>query len=99
MKHYTEDDLILYYYGERARTSEFEQHLDACAQCASAYRDLAATLKTIATPEAPERGEQYGLEVWQRILHQLPEQEMPWWSAWFRTDRLAFAGAAAVLVL
>ena len=102
-KHYSDEDLILYYYEERPRGSsasrEIARHLDACGQCASAYRDLAATLKMIATPEAPERGDQYGLEVWQRIRHQLPEQELPWWSAWFRADRLAYAGAVAVLLL
>ena len=53
----------------------------------------------IDTPTAPERGDQYGLEVWQRIRQRLPEQEMPWWSAWFRADRLAMAGAFAVLLL
>ena len=99
MKHYTEEDLILYYYEERPRRADVQQHLDACEQCAAAYRDLAATLKMIATPEAPERGDQYGLEVWQRIRHQLPEQEQPWWSVWFRADRLAYAGAVAVLLL
>ena len=99
MKHYTEEDLILYYYEERPRRADIEQHLDACAGCAAAYRDLASTLKMLSTPEAPERGEQYGLEVWQRIRHQLPEQEMPWWSAWFRADRLALAGAFAVMLL
>ena len=76
-----------------------QQQLDCCGQCAAAYRDLVATLKLVATPEAPDRGEQYGLEVWQRIRHQLPEQEMPWWSAWFRADRLAIAGAFAVLLV
>ena len=98
-KHYSEEDLILYYYGERPRRAEVERHLDSCAQCAAAYRDLASTLKLMATPDAPERDEQYGLEVWQRIRHQLPEQELPWWSAWFRADRLALAGAFAVFVV
>ena len=99
MKHYNEEDLILYYYEERPRGADIQQHLDSCGQCAAAYRDLVATLKLVATPEAPDRGDQYGLEVWQRIRHQLPEQEMPWWSAWFRADRLALAGAFAVLLL
>jgi hypothetical protein len=98
-KHYSEEDLILYYYEERPRSAGVTQHLDSCAQCAAAYRELSATLKMIATPEAPERDEQYGLEVWQRIRHQLPEQEMPWWSVWLRADRLAIAGAFAVLVV
>ena len=98
-RHYSEEDLILYYYEERPRSSDIQRHLDSCGQCAAAYRDLVATLKLVATPEAPDRGEQYGLEVWQRIRHQLPEQELPWWSAWFRADRLALAGAFSVLLL
>jgi hypothetical protein len=98
-KHYSEEDLILYYYEERSRRGDIQSHLDICDECASAYRALAATLRQIVTPEAPERGEQYGLEVWQRIRHRLPEQELSWWSAWFRGDRLALAGAVAVLLL
>jgi len=99
VKHYTEEDLILYYYDERARRTDVERHLDECETCAAAYRALAGTLKLISTPETPERGDQYGLEVWQRIRHQLPEQEVPWWSLWFRADRLAIAGSVAVLLL
>jgi hypothetical protein len=99
MKHYTEEDLILYYYNERGRSTDVEVHLDRCETCAAAYRDLTQTLRLIATPDAPERGDQYGLEVWQRIRHRLPEQEVPWWSVWFRADRLATAGAFAVLLL
>ena len=98
-KHYTEDDLILYYYEERPRAGDIQVHLDSCDQCATAYRNLSATLRLIETPAAPERGDQYGLEVWQRIRHQLPEQELSWWSAWFRADRLALAGAFVVIVL
>ena len=89
MKHYTEEDLILYYYNERGRSTDVEVHLDRCETCAAAYRELTRTLRLIATPDAPERGDQYGLEVWQRIRHRLPEQEVPWWSVWFRADRLA----------
>ena len=40
MKHYSEDDLILYYYEERPRRADVTQHLDACEQCAAAYREL-----------------------------------------------------------
>jgi hypothetical protein len=99
VKHYTEDDLILYYYEEGPRAADITRHLDVCEPCATAYRELASTLKMLATPEAPERGDQYGLEVWQRIRHQLPEPELPWWSVWFRADRLALAGAFSVLLL
>jgi hypothetical protein len=99
VKHYTEEDLILHYYGERGHRTDIDVHLDQCERCATAYRALSGTLRLIATPEAPERGDQYGLEVWQRIRHRLPEQEQPWWSGWFRTERLATAGAFAVLLV
>jgi hypothetical protein len=103
VKHYSEDDLTLYYYGEGRRRAEVERHLDACGPCASLYREIAGTLAMIAAPEVPERGDQYGLEVWQRIRHQLPEQEASsWrtlWTTLSRGDRLGFAAAAALLLL
>src|SRR5262249_20009782 len=97
--HYSEDDLTLYYYGEGRRRADIERHLDSCAACAALYREIAGTLALIAAPEVPQRGEQYGLEVWQRIRHQLPEQDVPWWTTLFQRDRLVSAAAAAALVL
>src|SRR5262245_33875929 len=97
--HYTEDELILYYYGEHRRRDRVDQHLAGCASCREAYRSLVGALSLVADPEVPARGDQYGLEVWQRIRHQLPEQEAPWWAVWTRPHRLALAGAAAVLLL
>ena len=99
MKHYSEDELTLYYYGEGRRRADVERHLDGCAACAKVYREIAGTLAMIAAPEVPERADQYGLEVWQRIRHRLPEQDGSWFGQWFRWDRLALAGAAAALVL
>ena len=73
--HISEDDLTLYYYGEGRRREEIERHLDICPACASVYRDIAGTLAMIQAPDVPDRGDQYGLEVWQRIRHRLPPQE------------------------
>ena len=98
-RHYSEDDLTLYYYGEARRREDIDAHLGTCAACAATYRDIAATLSMIATPETPARGEQYGLEVWQRIRHKLPEQDAPWWAPWVRADRLAWGAAAAMVVV
>jgi hypothetical protein len=101
VKHYSEEDLILHFYGEDAgrRRREISQHVDECASCADVYRELAGTLQLLEAPEAPERGEQYGLEVWQRIRARLPEPEAPWWVRWLKWDRLAVAGAVAMLVV
>jgi hypothetical protein len=101
VKHYSAEDLILHFYGEDAgrRRREISQHVDECASCAAIYRELARTLQLLEAPEVPERGEQYGLEVWQRIRARLPEPEAPWWVRWLKWDRLAVAGAVAMLVV
>jgi hypothetical protein len=73
--HISEDDLTLYYYGEGRRRAEIERHLDTCQACAAVYREISSTLAMIVAPDVPERAEQYGLEVWQRIRQRLPERE------------------------
>jgi len=97
--HYQEDDLILYYYGEGTRRAEIERHLDECPSCTTTFRTIGRTLAMIPAPEPPERGDQYGLEVWQRIRYRLPEQAAPWWTTLLRWDRLVLASAAAVLMI
>ena len=106
MTHYPEEDLILYYYGDpstslraRGQQAAIERHLDECESCATTYRTIAATLGMVTASEPPERGDQYGLEVWQRIRYRLPEQTAPWWITWLRWDRLVLVSAAAVLVI
>ena len=99
MKHLTEDELILYFYGETRRAGQIDQHLGECAECSAAYRDIAGTLALVATPDTPARGEHYGEEVWQRIRQQLPEQEHVGWFAWMNWHRSALAVAAAALII
>ena len=115
MKHYSEEDLILHFYGEtgawrtgageRRRRRDIEQHVDTCPECAAVYQSLAATLQMLAAPETPERGEQYGLEVWQRIRARLPEQQPSRWTVsmmwlrWALLERPAVAGALAMLIV
>jgi hypothetical protein len=96
--HYTEDDLILYYYGEGRVRGDIDRHLEACAACATAYRDLAATLQLAVPPETPERGAQYGAEVWQRIRYRLPERGARWFAP-FGWNRFVVAGAIAAFCL
>ena len=98
-EHWTEDDLILYFYGEGKRRAEVERHLQDCAACAASYRAIAGTLAMVRTPETPERGDQYGLEVWQRIRPELVERQAPWWVVWMQPQRLGVLAAAAVLLI
>jgi hypothetical protein len=99
MTHYSEEDLILHYYGEADRDSRIGDHLTLCAACAERYRDLADTLQVLQFADVPVREDQYGLEVWHRIRSRLPEPDASWWSLWFRWNRLGLAAAAMLLVI
>jgi predicted anti-sigma-YlaC factor YlaD len=98
-EHISEDELTLYYYGEGRRRDAIERHVHDCSACSTLYQEIAGTLAMLTEAETPERGGQYGAEVWQRIRHKLPEKDTPWWTALLRWDRLALAGAAVVLVV
>ena len=96
MRHFSEDELILYHYGEGRRRDRIDAHLQACAPCAAMSREIAGTLDLIPDLDVPERDDRYGLEVWQRIRHDLPVQDAPWWMAWYRP---ALTGGVAVLIV
>jgi hypothetical protein len=97
--HCSEEDLILHYYGEADEGVAISVHLEQCATCAVAYRDLAEALNMIPVADVPERGPQYGLEVWQRIRHQLPDPEATWHSVWMGWNQSVFAGIALTLLV
>ena len=98
MNHCSDDELVLHYYGEDERP---RAHLTTCADCASRYHALTSVLQAVTAVDIPERGDHYGLEVWQRIRHRLPAKTS-WWQV--GTPRLwswqwAAATAAAVVLV
>jgi hypothetical protein len=96
--HYSEDDLVLFFYGEGRRRPSVQVHLDNCAQCAALYAEIATTLKLVSAPQAPERDERYGLEVWQRLRPVLPVRPPAPVAAWWM-NRLVLSGAVAAMVI
>ena len=66
-RHFDENELTLYYYGEGPRRARVERHLSECAACTALYRDISGALSLIVADEMPPRSEQYGREVWQRL--------------------------------
>ena len=96
MNHLTDDDLVLHYYRDAESRGRVESHLERCAACAAAYREVATSLDLVPPIPVPERNERYGLEVWQRIRPRLPERSgrtSPGWIGW-RMPALAAAVAA-----
>jgi hypothetical protein len=100
MDHLTEEQLVLYYYGEPVGAA-VEQHLGACEACRDEYRALQRVLNSVDAMPVPERSPEYGSEVWERLGPHLggARIESGWrrWLGW-RPALAAAAMAAAVLI-
>jgi hypothetical protein len=92
--HLSEEQLVLHYYGEEGETLAVEQHLEACDECRDLYGSLLRVLNVVDSLPIPERGADYGGQVWQRIERQIPARRRFWWLAMPSPVRWAAAGAA-----
>jgi hypothetical protein len=100
MKHLSEEQLVLYHYGEKDGRRQAETHLAECAACRQQLEGLKFALDAVEAPPIPERGEQYGVEVWNRIRAHLPEREPPklWHGLWQPRLWAASAAVAALII-
>lgn len=102
MNHLSEDELILHYYKEADAPAHAARHLAECAECAEQLAALTQVLLSIEAAPVPERGADYGAQVWQRIQSQViarqPKRSFAW-RDWFGMRQLAMAGTMAVLVV
>jgi hypothetical protein len=69
--HPSDDDLVLYHYGEGDDRAELERHVAVCAECRGRLDALRRDLALLDALPVPERGEGYGARVWQRVRPRL----------------------------
>lgn len=97
----TDDDLILFYYGEADDPEGIRGALADSPEMRARYEALERVLATVgeALP-VPERPEGYGSRVWARLRPELEAQQAPrsFWS-FLSGPRLAWATAAISAVL
>lgn len=87
MSHPSEDDLILYYYGEAGTSPAVEAHLASCAACTEAMAALRRDLSAVTEDPIPARGGDYGPRVWHELQPRLAARPAPrstpavrWWA-------------------
>jgi hypothetical protein len=98
MNHLTEDELVLHYYGEEAGAAlEAERHLEQCDECRALFGSVQRTLNAVDALPVPERGGEYGAEVWRRLEGKLPARS--WWRMWSPELRWASAAMAMTVLL
>jgi hypothetical protein len=98
MQHLSEQDLVLYHYGEIDRKA-VDEHLAGCETCLREYDQLRDVLGTLDAMPVPRRSEDYPQQVWQLLSARLPEQRTTWWSSWLSVPRLRLAAAVVALVI
>lgn len=84
-----EADLVLYYYGELARSDRgrVESHLKSCSTCGHFLKDLGSLLPRTVKGDEPPEGfwEDYSREIRKKLAAAAEEQ--PWWKGFFLTFR------------
>jgi anti-sigma factor RsiW len=97
MTHLTEEQMILYCFGELDASVEATDHLADCAACRAELAELRRTLDLAGSVQPPARGPDYGAQVWTRIAPRLGIGRVP--QARPRWQWLAVAAAAAVVLV
>jgi hypothetical protein len=92
MKHPTEEQFVLYYYGEGA---EIEEHVAECEPCRAQYQALQRVLNSVDSFPVPERGPDYESRVWAAVERRMEKKSR--WLTW--GWRPMFAAAAMTLVV
>jgi len=99
MNHLTEEQLVLYYYGE-GEAADVRAHLDTCESCRAEYANLQRVLNVVDALPVPDRAPDYGAQVWRRLEPSMGGRRR-WWSApllWPMRHRAAAAVTATLIV-
>ena len=100
MNHPTEEQLVLYYYGEpHAGVTGIEDHIHSCEQCRASYQALQRVLNSVDSFPVPERAPDYENRVWTAIEGRIEKRSLlsRWLSFGWRP--VLVAAAMAVLIV
>ena len=99
MTHPTEEQLVLYYYGDAAGSeNHVGDHIGECDECRASYHALQRVLNSVDSFPVPELAPDYENRVWASIESRIEKRS--WWSRWigFGWRPAVVAAAMAVLI-
>ncbi len=95
MKHLSEEELVLFYYGEAKEPQTVEAHLAECSLCRRQDQELRNLLNGVELP-VPELAEDYAQQLWQRLRFRIAAERKSPVKSW--QPLLMFAATAAVFL-
>ena len=80
MQHLTEEQLVAHYYRDDDAPAAANEHLTSCAECAAEFDSITRVLALVKEAPVPERGDDYGEQVWTRLRWRLgaPSRRKQW---------------------
>jgi hypothetical protein len=98
MKHISEEQIVLHYYGDAEDTAGVAQHLGECAACRAEFEKVQSMLQHIEPIEIPEPSAAFAEKTWLNVRDRLPEKHL--WTAWLQSPKQwALAGSMVALLV
>jgi len=98
MNHYTEEELILFYYDESDHGAEIEKHLAGCERCREVHAGIEKDLAAIGELPFPAAGPGYSRQVWEAIEPRLDAKPIAVPASPSRNWRVPMAAAAGLIL-
>lgn len=98
MKHLSEEEIVLHYYGDADDEMQVQQHLAECSACRAEFERLQSLLGSVPPVEVPEPGSFFEEKMWLNIRDRLPEKPTAAKSFWAAGRKWALAGVMAMLL-
>src|SRR5262249_60847674 len=79
MKHLSEEQIVLHYYGDAENEREIAQHLGDCPACRGEFERVERLLREIEPAEVPEPPAVFEEKIWLKLRDRLPARRAgPW---------------------
>jgi len=80
MQHLTEEQLVAHYYHDDDAPAAANEHLASCAACTAEFDAISRVLALVTDAPVPDRGDDYGTQVWTRLRWRLgaPSRRKQW---------------------
>src|SRR6185436_15796821 len=98
VKHLSEEQLVSHYYGELDNPLEAVKHLESCEACRARFTALDSDLSLMKAASIPDRPDDYGRRIWQKLQPRLEDVAVRRRPSWFVFPQWKLAAAAALLV-
>lgn len=99
MKHLSEEEIVLHYYGDADDEAQVRQHLAECSACRAEFERLQSLLGSVPPMEVPEPGSFFEEKMWLNVRDRLPEKPAAAKSLWAAGRKWALAAVMAMLLV